>query len=106
MEQQQHHRRNHNDEDQQDPLTRQMHTALNHSYPDLDPPLQENKNSLVRSSLMLSRSLAAFSNSNFLAASRISDSNRPIYPSSSCCVLNSGIASSWLVKSAYSAFRI
>ena len=31
MEQQQHHRRNHNDEDQQDPLTRQMHTALNHS---------------------------------------------------------------------------
>jgi len=39
---------------------------------------QENRNSFVRRSLMLSRSLAAFSNSNFLAASRISDSSFPI----------------------------
>jgi hypothetical protein len=39
---------------------------------------QEKRNSLVRSSLMVSRSLAAFSNSNFLAASRMSDSSLPM----------------------------
>jgi hypothetical protein len=39
---------------------------------------QENRNSLVRRSLMVSRSLAAFSNSNFLAASRMSDSSLPM----------------------------
>ena len=33
------------------------------------------RNSLVRSSFTVSRSLAAFSNSNFLAASRMSDSS-------------------------------
>jgi glyceraldehyde 3-phosphate dehydrogenase len=36
------------------------------------------RNSLVRSSLTVSRSLAAFSNSNFLAASRMSDSSLPM----------------------------
>src|ERR1700733_15150736 len=39
---------------------------------------QEKRNSLVRRSLMVSRSLAAFSNSNFLAASRMSDSSLPM----------------------------
>lgn len=40
------------------------------------PRIQPKRNSLSRSSLMESRSLAAFSNSNFLAASRISSSSR------------------------------
>lgn len=39
---------------------------------------QANKNSFVRSSLIVSRSFAAFSNSNRLAASRMSLSSLPI----------------------------
>jgi hypothetical protein len=41
-------------------------------------PNYANKNSLVRNSLIVSRSLAAFSNSNRLAASRMSLSSLPI----------------------------
>lgn len=59
-----------------------------------------NKNSFVRSSLIRSRNLAAFSNSNFRAASRISDSILPMYASSSCCDLNSGTPSASSVRSA------
>ena len=42
------------------------------------PADQANKNSFVRNSLIVSRSFAAFSNSNRLAASRISLSSLPM----------------------------
>lgn len=51
------------------------------------------RNSFVRSSLIVSLSLAAFSNSNRLADSRISFSSFAMYASSSSCDLNSGIPS-------------
>ena len=49
------------------------------------------RNSFVRNSLIVSRSFAAFSNSNFFAASRISLSSLAINVSSSSWDLNSGI---------------
>lgn len=55
--------------------------------------IHANKNSFVLSSLILSRSLAAFSNSNFFAVSRISVSILAMNASSSSWVLNSGMPS-------------
>lgn len=63
-------------------------------------PPHPNKNSFVRNSLIRSRSFAAFSNSNFFAASLMSDSMFPMYVSSSCCDLNSGSESVSSVRSA------
>ena len=58
--------------------------------------------SFVRSSLTLSRSLAAFSISNFLAASRMSDSSLVMWASNSAWVLKlrASLLLSFAVRSA------
>ena len=73
---------------------------LDHLWrPALRPPsacdanIYANKNSLVRNSLIVSLSFAAFSNSNRLAASRMSLSSLTTYASNSGCDLNSGMPS-------------
>ena len=78
-----------------------LHEAGVITLPDGAPWSHANKNSFVLNSLIVSLNFAAFSNSNRLAASRISLSSFAMKAFSSSCDLNSGMPSaSTLVRSA------
>src|ERR1700730_10377827 len=71
----------------------QFVSHLRHLLASIPRNAQANKNSLVLNSLIVSLNFAAFSNSNRLAASRISLSSLTTYASNSSCDLNSGTPS-------------